>query len=353
MRTAPPATVRLAELVALLSLGTDLGFGQPMEHVIRQCLIALRLADRLEMDADERQVLYYAALLAWVGCHTDAYEQAKWFGNDVWIRRDAAFRYDRGSRADAFTFVSRHLGGAGRLLLTRARVGAAFAIGGFRDFASMYENHYLAADALAERLGLGDDVRESLSQSFERWDGKGLCKLRGAAATRASRLVNLADVVEVFQRTGGVRAAIAVARERAGTQFDPDLVDLFCREARTLFADLAPDAGWDDVIAAEPSLGQRLTGAAFDGALEAIADFTDLKSPYTLGHSRGVATLAAGAAAVAEVSRTGTPPVQPSGRVDRARGRRARWCTVQAGRRRRSPCSRETPRPFRTGRAGA
>ncbi len=36
--------VRLAELVAALSLGVDLGFGQPMEHVLRQCLIALRLA---------------------------------------------------------------------------------------------------------------------------------------------------------------------------------------------------------------------------------------------------------------------------------------------------------------------
>ncbi len=35
--------VRLAELVAALSLGIDLGFGQPMEHVLRQCLIALRL----------------------------------------------------------------------------------------------------------------------------------------------------------------------------------------------------------------------------------------------------------------------------------------------------------------------
>ena len=35
---------RLAELVAALSLGVDLGFGQPMEHVLRQCLIALRLA---------------------------------------------------------------------------------------------------------------------------------------------------------------------------------------------------------------------------------------------------------------------------------------------------------------------
>jgi hypothetical protein len=36
------AAVRLADLVAALSLGVDLGFGQPMEHVLRQCLIALR-----------------------------------------------------------------------------------------------------------------------------------------------------------------------------------------------------------------------------------------------------------------------------------------------------------------------
>ncbi len=35
------AQVRLAELVGALSLGIDLGFGQPMEHVLRQCLIAL------------------------------------------------------------------------------------------------------------------------------------------------------------------------------------------------------------------------------------------------------------------------------------------------------------------------
>ena len=44
------AHVRLAELVAALSLGIDLGFGQPMEHVLRQCLIALRLAERIGLD---------------------------------------------------------------------------------------------------------------------------------------------------------------------------------------------------------------------------------------------------------------------------------------------------------------
>jgi hypothetical protein len=48
--------VRLAELVAALSLGIDLGFGQPMEHVLRQRLIALRIAERMGLgDADRRR----------------------------------------------------------------------------------------------------------------------------------------------------------------------------------------------------------------------------------------------------------------------------------------------------------
>ena len=56
-------SVRLAELVAALSLGVDLGFGQPMEHVLRQCLIALRLAERIGFGrrAAGRRVLHSAA----------------------------------------------------------------------------------------------------------------------------------------------------------------------------------------------------------------------------------------------------------------------------------------------------
>src|SRR5213078_5224792 len=82
------APVRLAELVAALSLGIDLGFGQPMEHVLRQCLIGLRLAERVGLDESERAVVYYTALLVNVGCHADAHEQAKWFGDDIAMKSD-------------------------------------------------------------------------------------------------------------------------------------------------------------------------------------------------------------------------------------------------------------------------
>ncbi len=81
--------VRLAELIAMISLGTDLGMGQPMEHVMRQSLIALRLAERLGLDDATRAVVYYVSLISWVGCHVDAYEQAKWFGDDLALKTDA------------------------------------------------------------------------------------------------------------------------------------------------------------------------------------------------------------------------------------------------------------------------
>src|SRR6478735_8957447 len=105
MTTAEPSgseRVRLAELVAALSLGVDLGFGQPMEHVLRQCVIALELADRVGLDDDERSVVYYTALLVNVGCHSDAHEQAKWFGDDIALK-SGKYEEHRGVRAAAAT----------------------------------------------------------------------------------------------------------------------------------------------------------------------------------------------------------------------------------------------------------
>ena len=285
--------VRRAELVALLSLGTDLGLGQPMEHMIRACLIGLRLADRLGLADDERTVVYYSGLLAWVGCHTDAYEQAKWLGDDTAVKSDAHYGYDFGKAGPATAFLLKHIGGAGRPLLERARVGMGFLGGGRRALAALAANHYLATDELAARLELGQDVRESLRQTYERWDGKGALGLRGDQIALSSRLINLADVVEVFRRTGGVEAAVEVARERAGSQFDPELVKLFTAEAPSLFAGLNSAASWDLVIEAEPALDAPLPPDRLDDVLDAIGQFAELKSPWRLGHAHTMADLAA------------------------------------------------------------
>jgi len=289
--------VRLAELIALLSLGTDLGLGQPMEHMIRACLIALRLGERLGLAESERGVVYYSGLLAWVGCHTDAYEQAKWLGNDITQKSDAHYHYDLGRVGPAMSFMLKHVGGPERPLATRTRVGVAFFGDGLRALRALAENHYRATDELVMRLGLGEEVRESLRQTYERWDGKGAFGMKGEEIAVSSRLINLADVVEVFGRGGGVEAAMAVARERSGTQFDPDLVDVFCEQAPMVLSELDEAPSWEAVIAAEPALARAVTGDELDLALEAIGEFAELKSPWTMGHVHAVKELITGAAA--------------------------------------------------------
>jgi len=287
--------VSRVELLAALSLVSDLGMGQPMRHAVRQCLIALRLGEHVRLTADERESLVCAGLLAWVGCHVDAYEQAKWFGDDRAMK--AEFRnVDFSSPRADLGFMLSHLG-SGMPPAAWARTTLGFIAGGYKDALAMLTTHSSAADSLAAGLGLSDQARKSIEQTFERWDGRGAPQgASGQDILVTSRLVNLADVVEVFHAAGGPDAAVTVARERRGTQFDPDLVDLFCAEVSSVFADLDETPDWSEVVAAEPSLADPLPTEQLDQALEAIADFTDVKSPYTLGHSRAVADLARDAA---------------------------------------------------------
>ncbi len=285
--------LRLAELVAALSLAIDLGLGQPLEHVLRSCLIALRLGERLGLDEDERAVVYYVALLAWVGCTADSHELAKWFGDDIAFRADT-YEVDLAG-LPALAFMLRHTG-AGGSPLRRARVGAALIATGGRSITASMMAHCQATGMIAERLGLGEQVRASLQHNFARWDGKGLpAGLAGDDIALSMRLVHLAEIVEPFHRTNGVEAATQVARERSGKQFDPAIVDEFCRVAPEVLGRLETDTNWRAVIEAEPALRPRLTEEGLERGLEAAADFTDLKSPYLSGHSRGVADLAAAA----------------------------------------------------------
>ena len=120
--------------------------------------------------------------------------------------------------------------------------------------------------------------------------------IKGEDVLPSARLVHLADVVEVFHHTGGVEAAVEVARARSGGQFDPTLVELFEDEAGPIFAELDQVTTWEAVMGKAPTVSTELTEDELDRVLAAIADFVDLKSPYTLGHSRGVAELAAAAA---------------------------------------------------------
>lgn len=297
--TATAGAVRLAELVATLSLATDLGRGQPMEHCIRQTAIALRLADLLGLGEDDRIATYYVGLLDSVYCHADAHEQALWFGDDIGLKADT-YAADPDS-ARYLMLMLRRLGSADTGLARARRIGS-FPAQGWRAVNGFLRTHTALQVQFAERVGLPANAREGLRHSYERWDGRGPEKTPGPRIPPAARVVALADVAEVHHRDGGVEAACEVARERSGSHFDPALVELFCAHAADVLAHPGPAPSWDAVIAAEPGLRRVVQDSELEGVLEAVADLVDMKSPHMAGHSRGVANLAARAARILELA---------------------------------------------------
>ncbi|MGZ4306604.1 MAG: HD domain-containing phosphohydrolase [Solirubrobacteraceae bacterium] len=266
MTDADRAHVRLAELVAALSLGIDLGFGQPMEHVLRQCLIALRLAERLGLNEQTRAVVYYTALLVNVGCHSDAHEQAKWFGDDIALKSG---KYDHDLRSLRGMAAGMKRLGSNHPPLHRFRVGLEFALAGHREVDDMISHHAAIARSLGEQLELPTEVLDALGGAYEMWDGRGWPgKLKGDEVPVASRLAMLAEYVEVAHRLGGVTAARELVRKRAAKQFDPAFAEVMYRDAEEILS-----------------------------GLDAIANFVDLKTPYTLGHAQAVSELVASAGA--------------------------------------------------------
>jgi HD-GYP domain-containing protein (c-di-GMP phosphodiesterase class II) len=278
-------------VVAALSLAIDLGFGQPMEHVLRQCRIALRLGDLVGLEEEARSALYYTALLVNVGCHTDAHEQARWWGDDIALR-STKYDHEMGTLADLAATI--RMLGSGSPPIHRLRVALDFATSGLKEVDGMIARHARLARALGEELRLPQLVLEGLGSSYERWDGKGF---PGEASRDdipvVSRITQFAEFLEVAHRSGGVQAARDLAKRRAGTQFDPDLTAILCADAEKVFHGLEEVQSWDAVIDAEPALAVQLSPVECDAALAAIARFVDLKSPHTLGHSHGVAELAA------------------------------------------------------------
>lgn len=312
--------VSLAELLAAFSLATDLGLGQPMEHVLRSWRIAARLAERTALADQERVNLYYIAVLAWVGCVADTPEVAAWFGDDIAFRGDS-YQVELAG-LQGIGFMLSHAS-AGRPPFDRLRVAVTLVGTGGKGIQRGLMSRCLTTSTLPERLGLGAQVRDPLRQFFTRWDGKGMPPgVGGEDIAITVRLFHLADVVEVHDRVAGVDRAVEVARARRGRHFDPALVDAFCAAAPEVLPDRADVLDCYQMIAADPALQRRLTSKGLEHAL-------DLRSPCRAGHSRRVAELAGEAALLAGLPTAEVAAVR-GGRVA-ARRRDARWASHYLG----------------------
>lgn len=306
--------IRLAEIVGLFALGQDNAFGQPMGAQLRGCLLACALSDELGQTAAERADVYWVALLRYVGCTGHAHEVASVFGDDVGTRARSVTK-DFTNPRDLLPELLRHAGG-GSAGLDRMRAVLAVLAGGRRFVEMNFRTGCEVGDALLERLGMPASVRTALAHTFEQWNGKGAPSgTRGERIPLPMRLVRLTHDAEALTRIRGVQDAIATLRRRAGHVYDPDLVPSLVGVLADAVAGIDDLDPWDAVLAAEPKPARLLDGVELEDALLVAADFIDLKSPYTAGHSRGVARLAAGAAERLQLSPTEVATIRRAGLV--------------------------------------
>ena len=282
--------MRSGELFAALSLATDLGTGQAAEHGLRTCLLALELAELAGLDAEQLEDAYYLGLLHSIGCTADAPVTARAFGDDR-AHKAAYTLIDAGRPPEILSYLWRNVYPTAptpqrlRAFVSALTAGPEFARVNLRS-------HCEVGERLGQRLRLPERSCEGLWFVFERWDGKGMPA--GAAGERipiAARILHAARDASAFAAAGGAEMVCAMAKRAAGSSLDPRFAGLLREHAPVLLGRVGAVDAWERVVAAEPR-PRMFTGEDLDGACQVIADYADLKSYGTLGHSRAVAEVA-------------------------------------------------------------
>jgi HD-GYP domain-containing protein (c-di-GMP phosphodiesterase class II) len=287
-------SIRAAEVIGALSLATDLGTGQPLEHALRTSVLAVRLGELASASPEELVDTYYVALLHASGCTSNGHEAIQVYDDDI-AHRAAFFLIDATNPAEVLAFYRSTIG-AGRSPEEReALVQEALANAGPRareGFATMCE----VAQRFAGWLELGPNVVAALEFVFARWDGRGFPNVEGDALPLPVRLLHVARDISLFLSASGPDEARAVIERRAGAAYDPRLAALAIGSFAELLAGLDDARMWAQALECEPEPQRWFAGEQVDAAFMAIAALTGLKSPWLREHSTGVADLAEAAA---------------------------------------------------------
>lgn len=290
-------TVRLAEIVTSLSVAMDYGMGVPVEFAMNTCLLALRAGEALRMSESELRAVYYQALLSNIGCNAESQVAAGLMGDELAVRINMA-QIDQGKPNEIigvmFRLIRAAHAGESRWSTYKAMVGGLL---GMSQFKGYFAAHCEVAERLAVRLGLEPGIAAGLTQTFERWDGKGMPNgTKGEAIAPAAGLVNACRDALLFYQLEGPGSAMATLKKRRGGAYDPRFVNAFLDVGESIFSVLGEDSPLERVLESEPGSRTLLSALHLDSACEAMADFVDLKSPYTVNHSRRVSDLASNAA---------------------------------------------------------
>jgi HD-GYP domain-containing protein (c-di-GMP phosphodiesterase class II)/DNA-binding CsgD family transcriptional regulator len=288
----PRAT--LAQWLVPLSLASDAGAALPPETAFRTALLGLCAAELLREKVDPAEV-YFGALLRHLGCSSTATDETRIMGDERELRSSLALA-DAASPASLFSSARRGFG-VGKGTRERVRRVTRFLVLAPREVPRIFSDRCEVAMHLASRLGLPPGVQRVLTDAYERHDGKGVpAGKKKDAIGPAARVLAAAEMVAMCaQLPGGVAIARDLLEHRSGTQFDPAIVAVFMKNWSELTNEIK-DGVRQKILQREPKIACSIDLSDADAFAHTFADFVDLKSPFTLGHSRNVSALAKGAA---------------------------------------------------------
>lgn len=307
-----PPDLRLAELLAGLSLVTDLAARHPSEEALRACILATHLSQAIGLSDEQTSHSYYTTLLRFVGCTAPMPEYAANMGVADADMRPRGDMTDMTNPKEAFSLLFSL--GSTLPAWRRPAVWAGVMIRG-RSVASVGARADCeVATRMARRFSLDESVATALSQTFERWDGHGLPNgMSKDAIELAARVANVAFAVVMFHDAGGRDTAVDAMRRWSGRSLDPEIAGAFLGRSDELLQSVEGEDAWLDALACEPSPKQLVPAGRLDEVIRGFGDFVDLKSIYLHGHSAGVAALAEGAARACNLSEGDTTSLRRAG----------------------------------------
>jgi HD-GYP domain-containing protein (c-di-GMP phosphodiesterase class II) len=288
---------RVSEMLGALALASDMSAALAPETSLRTCLIGVGLGRAHGLDEQQLSDVFVAALLRHIGCTSSAHEETRLMGDDMELK-DSMALVDKGSPAQMLDGAARGFG-KGKGVGTRVRRVAGFMARAPLQVPPLLGGRCEVATRLAHRLSLSPGVTRALDETYERFDGKGAPRrLRGNALSAVSCVISCAEVAALFFRLpGGSALAVEMVERRSGGELAPDVVRTFRKHAAALLEPARGEDVWGKLLDAEPHPRRRIDEALEQELASVLADVADLKSPFTLGHSRGVARLTEAAAA--------------------------------------------------------
>jgi HD-GYP domain-containing protein (c-di-GMP phosphodiesterase class II) len=285
--------VRLAELLSPLAAAADAASSLPPDTALRTALIAQGLGRALDQPPSFLSDLLYAALVRHLGCSATAHEETRLMGDEQELH--ALATVDASSPVEMFKGARREFA-KGRSPLRRARTVAAFMVRAPAAVPRIFAARCEVSGLLARRLGLSEAVVRALDEAYERHDGKGMPRRRrGDDLSPLTGVLAVAEWMAMFlPLPGGEAMALEMLAARAGRQFDPRVVRAFQSARDEILAPARREAPLGAVLAAEPLPHRTIDDPRSVACV--LADFADLKSTFTLGHSRNVSSLARRAA---------------------------------------------------------